>query len=149
MLKCLLTSPYILPDNLTETSVYDEIDDNSTSLEENNTVIYEQTSTFLAEVKSKTTIKQNSTANSKVDWLYDAYEFTFTPAVTENDHDSMEENIEALDANKDSDENVIINKKDFEENNTIKDSDNKCKNICMSKSCINTGDIFYGDRISL
>ena len=148
MLKFLLTSPYILPDNVTETSFHDEIDENSTSLEENNTVIYESTSTFLAEVESQTTVKQNSTANSKVDWLYDAYEFTSTPAVTENDHDSNVNN-EALDANKDSDENVIINKKDLEENNTIKESDNKCKNICMSKSCINTGDIFYGNRISL
>ena len=141
MLKFLLTSPYILLDNVAETSFHDEINDNSTSLEENSTVIYEQTSTFLTEVTSKTTIKQNSTANSKFDWLYDALEFTSTPAVTENDHDANANN-EALDVNKDSDENVIINKKDFEENNTMKDSDNKCKNICMSKSCINTGDIF-------
>jgi hypothetical protein len=141
MLKFLLTSPYILPDNVTETSFHDEINDNSSNLEEISTVIYEQTSTILVEVKNETNVKPNNTANSKFDWLYDAYEFTSTPAVTENDPD-VNVNNEALDVNKDSDENVIINKKDFEENNTIEDSDNKCKNICMSKSCINTGDIF-------
>ncbi len=117
MLSIVLVFPFILPNNLTETRFNNESFYNYINYYENDTIIFQKT-----DLNTKMTTHQDNTINSEFKEIFD--------------------NNKVL-LQKENDENININQKKTKRiNQRTELNEDKCNSICMTKSCINTCNIY-------
>ena len=131
MFKFVPSLSYILPDNVTEINYFNEVANSTINYEEANVTILQFTSTSLIHEDTKMNISEDNLTIPK---------FYSIPSITNKIQDTNLNISETVDLfSIENDENININNRITEKNDEKQAIfDDKCENVCMSKSCINT-----------